>query len=337
MALRGARLAGRLRAMLAPRSTALALAIGLALAAPGRARAQGSPAPDYAAAKRHYDTAERASAAGDHAVAAREYLTAYDITKDPILFFKIGQAYDKAGDCRSAITYYQRYIGEANPTADYKQRTEELVTACRSRTASSPPASSPPADATTTASRANAGITAPAPPPVEPTPAPPAPVEPAPAPPVEQPPAPPVEQPAPTEQAADRELVGPPTFLDPETSWQRTAAWSSVGLALALGTTAAVLGLSAVSREEDINNLITFRDLDGQPAVFTGTTADRYRDLVDEGKRLETLAIAALAATGAATAAAVVFFVLDARAEPAAPVAPTLTDGGAGVTWSGSF
>ena len=132
-----------------------------------------------------------------------------------------------------------------------------------------------------------------------------------------------------------------------EPGWERTAAWTTVGITFAFGTAAAVLGLSAASREEDIDNLINFRDPEGQPAIYTGATRDRYRDLVDEGKRLERLSIAALIATGGAAATAAVFFVLDGmRPDEGADLehrarrsglAPAVTPDGAGLSWTGSF
>ena len=309
--------------MLGPRCSLRTFALGLALTATGgRALAQPparpapaapAAAPDYEAAKRHYQAGEQAAARGDHAGAAREYGIAYDITRDPVLFFKIGQSYDKAGDCRSARVYYGRYVKEAKPTPEYRERAEAFAAACVSRPAA--PVAAPPAAA----------------PPVA-------------APPVAAPPAaaPPAAAPAPQQ---DGELVGPPALLDDEQpSWQRTAAWTSIGFTIALGTTAAVLGLSAASREEDIQNLIEFRDIEGRPAIYTGATRDRYRDLIDEGNRLEKLSVVALAATGAAAAASVAFFLLDGareadgeRAPAAAHLAPAIGPGQAGLGWSGSF
>jgi hypothetical protein len=310
--------------MPAPRSPLRTLALGLALtgAAGGTALSQPAPTPakpapapaaparpDFEAARRHYQAAEEAGRAGDHATAAREYNTAYEITRDPVLFFKIGQAHDKAGDCDAARSYYGRFLKEGSPTPEQRARTEALGEACVSRPrpeAAEPPAAEPPA---------------------------PEPVQPAPVQPTRPPPPSPV-----VAAAAERRAAMP---LLEETSWQRTAAWTSVGITLALGTTAAVLGLSAASREEDVQNLIAFRDPEGDPAIFTGATRDRYNDLVSEGKRLETLSIVALAATGAAAAASVVFFLLDARAgddeAPALGLAPIVGDDQAGLGWTGRF
>ncbi len=282
-----------------------ALAAYAVLATATAALAQPSPGqPDFAAAKQHYQAAEDASAKGDHATAAREYGIAYEITKDPVLFYKIGQSYDRAGDCTSASVYYGRYLKEGNPSEEFKAKTEEALKACGQK----PP---PPSNTETGDRRQATGdrrqATAP----------------------------------------ADQESVGavkaaPPSLVDEAPSWQRTAAWSSVGIAIALATTGAVLGLSAASREEDVDNLIEFRDAEGQPATFTGATRERYNDLISEGDRLESLAVVAFAASGAAAAAAALFFVLDARAEHdaedgRAAVRATAGPDGVGVTWGGRF
>jgi hypothetical protein len=320
------------------------LALGLALtgAAGTAARAQppapaqkpgaaspdapAAPAkPDFEAARRHYQAAEEAFARGDHATAAREYGIAYDITRDPVMFFKIGQSFDKAGDCRSARVYYGRYVKEGNPSPDHRARAEALGEACVSkpgaeaatRKAARPPAPAPTAPAPT--GPTTRATTTPGGPAAEPAPA--------------SPPAPSAAVTTEPDAAAS-----PP--IEAQASWQRTAAWTSVGVALALGTTAAVLGLSAASREEDIRNLIEFRDFEGEPTVYTGPARDRYADLVQEGKRLETLSIVAMAATGAAAASAAIFFVLDARAgddDPGTGLTPTVGAGQAGLGWTGQF
>ncbi|HKE19427.1 MAG TPA: hypothetical protein VKB80_31335 [Kofleriaceae bacterium] len=335
-------------------------------------------APDYEAARRHYQAAEKAAAEGKHSLAAHEYGMAYEITKDPVLFFKIGVSYDRAGDCTSAKVYYLRYLKEGKPAPEFRKRTEALIAACKNRpngghgksadAASGPPSSSdsPPGEpsAISSASRRSA----PGPAPTSPAPTSPAPTASGPTPPTLTPPTLPPPTPAPTaapptdatraatratppppdraatRPPADDSLTGAPRFVDEEPpSWQRTAAWTSVGITIALGTTAAVLGLSAASREEDVHNLIDFRDPEGRPAIYTGPTRDRYRDLTDEGDRLEKLSVAALAATGAAAAASAVFFVLDGmraggeERERASVLAPVAAPGGAGLSWNGSF
>jgi hypothetical protein len=281
-----------------------ALAAFAVLATATPALAQPSPGqPDFAAAKQHYQAAEEASGKGDHATAAREYGIAYEITKDPVLFYKIGQSYDRAGDCTSASVYYGRYLKEGNPSEEFRGKTEEAMKRCGQK---------PPDEKTETGDRQQATgdrrqATAP----------------------------------------VDREAVGkveapPRSLVEEEPSWQRTAAWSSVGIAIALATTGAVLGLSAASREEDVDNLIEFRDAEGQPATYTGATRERYNDLISEGDRLESLAVVAFAASGAAAAAAALFFVLDHNATSSADssraaVRATAGPDSVGLSWGGRF
>ena len=290
---------------------AIALAVVLS-AGPGFAQtppAQPAPAtPDFAAAKQHYQAAEEASGKGDHATAAREYGIAYGITKDPVLFYKIGQSYHRAGDCTSANVYYGRSLKEGNPSEDFKKKTEEAMKTCGQAKQPETPENRTPGTGNREQGTGNAGATTPATDP----------------------------------EAVGAPTAGPPKSLeDEEPSWQRTAAWSSVGIAIALLTTGAVLGLSAASREEDVGNLIDFRDADGQPATYTGATRERYNDLLAEGDRLESLAVVALAASGVAAASAALFFVLDARAaqgdEASTALRPSAGPDGVGLSWGGRF
>src|SRR6185295_2033456 len=86
--------------------------------------------PDYARAATLYKQAETEMAAGQYSDAASDYAEAYDITKDPVLFFKIASADDKAGRCDLALTYYRRYLNEGNPNEEYKATTEDRIKAC---------------------------------------------------------------------------------------------------------------------------------------------------------------------------------------------------------------
>jgi len=86
--------------------------------------------PDYARAATLYKQAETEMAAGQYSDAAADYAEAYDITKDPVLFFKIASADDKAGRCDLALTYYRRYLNEGNPNEEYKATTEDRIKAC---------------------------------------------------------------------------------------------------------------------------------------------------------------------------------------------------------------
>src|SRR5579862_187189 len=87
-------------------------------------------APDFAKAKSLYDDANAEMSGGRYLDAVRDYNAAYDITHDPVLFFKIGTANEKAGNCDIALIYYSRYVREAKPVASFLELVKERVTAC---------------------------------------------------------------------------------------------------------------------------------------------------------------------------------------------------------------
>jgi hypothetical protein len=307
------------------RGSHVALISGLALAICLGHPAVVSAQPDYEKAKEHYIDAEKAMKTGQFELAAREYAIAYEITKDPVLFYKIGTANEKAGDCEAALVYYGRYLREAKPDAELRKTTEERIAYCNAKTGktgggTSPTTGSSVTTGTTTGTGATAGTGS-------------------------------TTGPGTgatdtgggattgtTEPAAGGALApdfgdddddvatpapgeGGPTFVDEEASWTKTAGWVSVGASVAFLTAGAVLALSADSREEDVQNLIDFRDPEGQPATYSGNTRSRYEDLVDEGDSFNTYSTIAFAAAGVAAATAVTFFVLDATSGGSAEAA----------------
>src|SRR5690242_9808455 len=86
--------------------------------------------PDLAHAKELYDAANQAMNENRFDDAAQGYGAAYDITHDPILFFKIGVANEKAGHCDTALIYFGRYIKEAKPELKYQQMAQDHIRAC---------------------------------------------------------------------------------------------------------------------------------------------------------------------------------------------------------------
>ena len=102
------------------------------------------PAPpaeaDFAKATELYNAATAAMNDGRHADAARDFLAAYTITKDPVLFFKIGSAYEKAGACTEALAYYERYLNEAKPAEEHVALTRERIDACKAALGQAAPA-----------------------------------------------------------------------------------------------------------------------------------------------------------------------------------------------------
>ncbi len=110
----------------------IGLAVGLAGLAvrPATSDGQPAPAPDYARAKQLYDTAQSELDKGAFTDAIRDFGAAYVITKDPVVFYKIALANEKAGKCDVALVYYSRYLREAKPAQRYVDVTKEHVAAC---------------------------------------------------------------------------------------------------------------------------------------------------------------------------------------------------------------
>jgi tetratricopeptide (TPR) repeat protein len=259
------------------RATRLVLVLTLA-AAPAGAQAK----PDFEAAKKHYLAGKSAAAAADYDAAIREYILAYDITKDPALFKQIGTAYEAEGKKTEAAVYYRRYLVEVKGSGDVDEVRARLAAIEGKPTE---PARQP----------------SPLPPP--------SPGEPPPAPAKLPPPE------SPTAAPPEMQLSQPPlpTFADEGSRWERTAAWISVGLAAIGVTTGSVLATSALAREDDLRQLVEYRDpLTGLPRVYGGAIKDDYKDKIDEGNRLQTFATAAFVSAGVCAAAATVFFILDA-------------------------
>lgn len=101
----------------------------------GTAHAQPAPnAPDFAHATELYNAATTAMTEGRYLDAARGFDAAYDITRDPVLFYKIGVANEKAGKCEIAVIYYGRYLREARPEPRFIEMTQARITACGATT-----------------------------------------------------------------------------------------------------------------------------------------------------------------------------------------------------------
>lgn len=77
-----------------------------------------------------YSAAEQDMKDSKYEDAVRDYAAAYELTKDPVLFFKLGSAFEKAGKCEPAIAYYRRYLAEAKPTEKFVALTKERLAGC---------------------------------------------------------------------------------------------------------------------------------------------------------------------------------------------------------------
>lgn len=84
---------------------------------------------DTEAAKRHYLLGKDALAKKDTDRAVREFVQAYDLSKDPAMFKQIGAAYEQGGRGMEAAIYYRRYLNEVAkaPDADeIRKKIEKL-------------------------------------------------------------------------------------------------------------------------------------------------------------------------------------------------------------------
>jgi hypothetical protein len=304
------------------RSTPLLLLLSVAAALAHGPTARADEKPDYELAKKHYLTARDAIARKDFEAAVHEYILAYDIVHDPSLFKMIGGAYDNMGKRLEAAVYYRRYLAEAKNAADADEVRAKLAAV-----QGAPASAKPPAPASAPAREPSKPV---APPPERPA------TQPAEAEPPEPPKLPPPEPPSPTQASPEMRLSQPPlpAFSESESHWQRTTGWVFVGLTAVGVTTGAVLAASAKAREDDINQLIAFRDpTTGQPNQFSGSTKDDYLNKVDEGKNLSTLSTVAFIGAGACAGTAVLFFILDATRDvpnERVSVAPFVAPGGGG-------
>jgi hypothetical protein len=277
--------------------------------------------PDLARAAEMYRSAEQAMEQARYDDAARDYGAAYEISKDPVLFFKIGSALDKAGKCQVALTYYRRYVREGKPTPEFQRLTMERITACEISVGNSAPSS---AASSSDPATVSAAPTAPA-----------AETSAASAPDLAATSAQPVD-PAAATGAATAPPIPEDSIAPPST--RRSAAWIAVGAGIALLTTGAVFALSVESTEDDIADLYLTRP-GGQPTTFDNATQKRYQDLVDRGDRYQLLSWASFGVAAGAAGAATYLF-LSSRTRPPErrrlTVRPSLRSGtiSVGADWS---
>jgi len=306
------------------RAWAIAITICLASAAPGIRPAAAQPDKETKeAAERAWNTAQEALKKSDWAIAQREFGRAYELTKDPVFFYWIALSHEKGGNCTAATIYYKRFLKEGKPSDADRKRTQDYIAKCEADTGAGKTGTGAGPDADTgggktgtgdtgggktgtgtgdtgggttgggdtgTGGGATGGGNA--------------------------------GHPIGDDDDDGGGVVtpggasglggGPPTTVDTKPTWKWTAAWISVGGTIAFATAGAVLGLSAKSRQEDIENLIQYRGQDGRPAQYDGEIPQRYKDLIDEGQKLDKLSKISFAVAGGAAAAAVLFFVLDA-------------------------
>lgn len=107
------------------RTVILGLAACVALL--GGAASARAQQPDYEAAKRHFLTGKDLFEKHDYLRAAAEFEAAYEITKDPVVLFNVGESYEKAGKLDESMRAYEGYLA-GTPTAQDREDVERKIT-----------------------------------------------------------------------------------------------------------------------------------------------------------------------------------------------------------------
>jgi hypothetical protein len=267
-----------------------------AIAPPTRAEPD---AGDLVHAKDLYKSAEAAMTDGRFSDAIRDYGAAYEITKDPVLFYKIGTANERLGKCEVALIYYRRYLKEGQPTEQFVKKTHERIAACGGSII--PPVRPTLGDGSGSDHAETGSAAAPEP---EPQP-----------------------QPQPPDAGSGSAAAGSAATAAPPVLGKNRAPWLLVGGSIAFGTLGAVLAYSANAAERDIDDL--YVGLMGTPPAFDPRTKQRYDDAIAEGERYQTLSLISFGVAGAMAIGAAVLFAID---RDRVQVAPTASRDGAGVS-----
>ncbi len=95
-----------------PSARNIAFSIALLSSLPAAIANAGEPAAGSAEtkAKHHFYLAQTHKELREYERAAREYLNAYELYKDPAFFFNAGEMYRMAGDHKLAVKYFKKYL-----------------------------------------------------------------------------------------------------------------------------------------------------------------------------------------------------------------------------------
>jgi hypothetical protein len=257
--------------------------------------------PDLDRAKELYTVARKALDDGRHADAIRDFGAAYDITKDPVMFYWIGNANAQAGKCDVALIYYGRYLKEGKPSDDFLVTVRQRITACGGDTSGSGSGSAVVEPAGSGSAPAGSGAIEPAGSGSADVPV------------------------AVGSGSASGSAVAAPIRA------KNQGPWLLVGGSIAMLTVGVVLAYSANASENDISDL--YVGLEGNPPVFDDRTKQRYDDLIAEGERYEKLSWASFAvAAGLAGGAAIWFYRSRGNNTETSVITPTVQKDGAGVS-----
>jgi hypothetical protein len=269
------------------------------------AAAQPADKPDFNRAAELYKQAESEMSVGQYADAARDYAIAFDITKDPVLFFKIASANDKAGRCDLALTYYRRYLKEGKPNAEFEKLTTERIGACEKITAGTGTGTGTGTSSGTVTEGTGSGTGAAG---------------------------------KTGTGTGSGSGSGSGSGTGTGTPDDSTAQLTGEKPSLTAEKPSRKRSAASEASEKDIQDLYDIR-VGGRPAEWTPDLQQRYDDLIDQGDRYEKLSWVAFGVAGAAIAGAVVLFVVssgDSGSEQP-PVSLSVTGSGATISGGWSF
>ncbi len=266
----------------------------------GSAAVAQTPLPaDVERAKELYTVARKSLDDGRHADAIRDFGAAFDITKDPVMFYWIGNANERAGKCDVALIYYGRYLKEGKPSDAFLVTVRQRITACGGDAEGAgsgsalEPAGSGSAPAGSGANDpAGSGSAA-------------------------------IPDPVPVGSGSASADAAPLRAKD-------QGPWLLVGGSIAMLTVGVVLAYSANASENDISDL--YVGLEGNPPVFDSRTKQRYDDLLAEGERYERLSWASFALAAGLAGGAVIWFYMSRDSGERAVITPAVQKDGAGVS-----
>jgi tetratricopeptide (TPR) repeat protein len=84
-------------------------------------------------AQAHIDNASQLYKDGKFTDALLELNTAYTLDPQPELLYAIGQIHVKLGNCKDAVTFYERFLA-THPDPDAASATKQAITACKNGT-----------------------------------------------------------------------------------------------------------------------------------------------------------------------------------------------------------
>jgi hypothetical protein len=286
--------------------------------------ATAAHAQDFDAAAHHFATAQEEFGKKHYKIAATEFQAAYDVSKDPILLYNIGEAWQKGGEGQKAVDNYKAYLAAKPDAADKGevQKRIKTITGKKMKLVSeSAPDDDPAAFAAAQAKAAEEKAAA------EKAAAEKAAADKAAA---EQAAA---EKAAAEKAAADKAAAEkrvaemakappaaapPPAALqEPPPSKMKIVAWAGVAVTVATLTAGAIMGLAAQSRADEIERREKFVDANGQPKVFDQQQQSDFASLRSDGQTYNAAAISLYTIAAAMAVTTTVLFVLDYKRQPA--------------------